>query len=422
MTSGSKPQAGPSGPSAATASPDAKHQAPRTAVVVTALALLLGLQPIGTDLYLPALPALSAEFGGDMALTQLTLSGLLLSFGMGQLLMGPLSDRFGRRRILMAGLALYVLASLASLPAPTIEWLIACRAAQGLGVAASVVCARAMVRDLYHPIQGAAMLSKGLSGLGVIALVSPLVGGLLADSAGWRGALAVGGAFAAVTLALVIARLPETVTQPNLFALRPGPLLATWGRISRHPVFIAWGLLAALTFGGLFTFLASSSFVYIEVLGTTRTTYGLYLMSASGAYLVGTVMCRRWLQRHGITRTIAIGGAFSLAGGASMVGLSLAGMHQPWAICLPQMVFMVGHGIHQPIAQAAVAGPFPENAGAASALAGCVLALFSFGVGLWLGASMDGTVYPLTLTLGLFALLTATVAWTLVPRLANSRG
>jgi DHA1 family bicyclomycin/chloramphenicol resistance-like MFS transporter len=103
-----------------------------------------------------------------------------------------------------------------------------------------------------------------------------------------------------------------------------------------------------------------------------------------------------------------------------MAALSLAGVHEPWAICVPQMLFMFGHGIHQPIAQAAVAGPFPENAGAASALAGFILALFSFLVGLWLGASMNGTVYPLTLTLGLFGVLTATVAWTLVPRLARS--
>lgn len=404
------------------ASPGVERLRPAEGVVVTALSLLLGLQPIGTDLYLPALPALSAEFGGDMSLTQLTLSGLLLSFGIGQLLMGPLSDRFGRRRVLMAGLTLYVIASLASLPASSIGWLIACRVAQGLGVAASVVCARAMVRDLYVPLQGAAMLSKGLSGLGVIALISPLVGGLLADAASWRGALAAGGVFAAVTLALIAAKLPETLAERNPDALRPRPLLATWGRIGRHPVFIAWGLLAALTFGGLFTFLASSSFIYIEVLGTSRATYGLFLMSASAAYLVGTVMCRRWLGTHGITHTIARGGMFSLAGGLTMAALSLAGVHQPWAICIPQMLFMFGHGIHQPIAQAAVAGPFPENAGAASALAGFVLALFSVVVGLWLGVSMNGTVYPLTLTLGFFAVMTSLVAWTLVPRLTRLHG
>lgn len=400
--------------------PRSGHRRPGAQSVVIALSLLLGLQPIGTDLYLPALPALSAEFGGRMSLTQLTLSGLLLSFGLGQLLMGPLSDRFGRRRVLMGGLALYVVASFLSLSAASIHGLILCRVAQGLGVAASVVCARAMVRDLYEPLQGAAMLSKGLSGLGVIALLSPLLGGLLADTAGWRGALAAGGTFAAVTLVWIATQLPETVAERNLQALKPGPLLSTWWRIARHPVFTAWGLLAALTFGGLFTFLASSSFVYIEVLGTTRTTYGLYLMSASAAYLVGTLMCRRWLGRFGITQTIARGGLFSLTGGVSMAALSVAGVHEPWAICVPQMLFMFGHGIHQPIAQAAVAGPFPENAGAASALAGFILALFSFLVGLWLGASMNGTVYPLTLTLGLFGVLTATVAWTLVPRLARS--
>jgi len=402
---------------AAAQSPPA--QAPGQRLIVIVLALLLGLQPVGTDLYLPALPALSAEFGGNMARTQLTLSGLLLAFGIGQLLMGPLSDRWGRRTVLLAGLALYAIASLASLWAAVIEWLIVCRMAQGLGVAASVVCARAMVRDLYEPAQGAAMMSKALSGLGVIALLSPLVGGVLADAAGWRGALAAGGVFSATSLALIAWKLPETLARPHLHALRPGPLLSTWWRIGQHPVFIAWGLLATLTFCGLFTFLASSSFIYIEVLGTSRATYGLYLMSASLAYLGGTFVCRRWLARYGMTHTIARGGAFSLAGGLLMAALSLAGWHHPLAIAGPQMLFMIGHGIHQPIAQAAVAGPFPENAGAASALAGFVLALSSFWVGLGLGIAMNGTVYPLTLTLGVFALLTATVAWTLVPRLAQ---
>jgi DHA1 family bicyclomycin/chloramphenicol resistance-like MFS transporter len=127
-------------------------------------------------------------------------------------------------------------------------------------------------------------------------------------------------------------------------------------------------------------------------------------------------MCRRWIARHGIARTVRRAAAFSLVGGVGMALLSLAGLSSPWAICVPQMVFNFGHGIHQPCGQAGVVGPFPQAAGAASALSGFMSAAAAFLIGLWLGRSIDGTVFPLSLTLGLFSVLTAATAWTLVQR------
>jgi MFS family permease len=133
-------------------------------LVILLLSLLLGLQPITTDLYLPALPALTAGFGAPMAQAQLTLSALLLAFGLSQLVWGPLSDRFGRRPILLIGMSAYVLASIASTLAPSMEMLIVWRTVQGAAMGAGVMCARAIVRDLYTPLQGARVMSKGLSG------------------------------------------------------------------------------------------------------------------------------------------------------------------------------------------------------------------------------------------------------------------
>lgn len=395
-------------------------QGPPDALVATVLALLLGLQPVTTDLYLPTLPDLSEEFGGAMAAAQMTLSGLYVAFGLGQLLMGPLSDRFGRRPVLLGGLGLYVGATLLSMAAPSIEALVGCRVLQGLGMAAATVCARAMVRDLYAPAQGAAMLSRGLSGLGLIALASPLLGGLLAGAGGWRAAMGACALFAAGTLALVAIRLTETRSAATAQAFEGQQILRTWWRIARHPSFIAWCLLSAFTFCGLLTFLAGSSFVYIQVLGTSHLAYGVLLMTASGTFLLGTLACRRLLPRRGMVGSVALGAVFTLAGGASMAGLALAGVHEVWALCVPQMLFMFGHGIHQPVGMAGVAGPFPEHAGAASALAGFVLSVMSVGVGLWLGIALNGTVYPLAFTLAFFAVLTSLVAWTLVPRLTAS--
>ncbi|WP_119154694.1 multidrug effflux MFS transporter [Caldimonas tepidiphila] len=386
------------------------------AVIALALTLLLGIQPVTTDLYLPALPALTQDLAAPMAAAQLTLSGLIIAFGFGQLLWGPVSDRCGRRPVLLAGLALYVLASVLGALAPTIEMLVLWRVVQGTALAAAVVCGRALVRDLFEPHEGMRVMSKGMSGLGVIALSSPAIGGVVAATLGWRAALLVPGLFAAAALAFIAWRLDETLPQRNPQATRLAPLLATWGRILRHPTFLAYAALTTGTYAGLFTFLAGSSFVFIDVLGTTRIEYGLLMASSSVAYLAGTFWCRRGLRSHGVRGTVARGAVFTLAGGAAMAGLALAGVHGIWAVIVPQWLYAFGHGIHQPCGQAGAVGPFPGNAGAASALSGFLLAVGAFAVGGWLGVAMNGTVYPMVLTLGFWAAVTALVAWTLVQR------
>ena len=180
--------------------------------------------------------------------------------------------------------------------------------------------------------------------------------------------------------------------------------------------FIAWSLLIACTYGGLFAFLAASSFVFIEVLGSSRLAYGLFIAGCSVSYIAGTFWCRRWLLRHGLAGSVKRGAAFTLAGGLSMAALAGAGVIGPWAIAVPQFVYAFGHGIHQPCGQAAVVGPFPHHAGAASALAGFMLSATAVAVGAWLGVAMDGTVWPLVLTVSAMAAATALVAWTLVRR------
>jgi len=249
--------------------------------------------------------------------------------------------------------------------------------------------------------------------------VGPVLGGIVAATLGWRAALGVVAAFGALTLAFIAWRLPETLQQGNPQATRPGPLLAQWGEIARHPTFVAWTLLVSATYGGLFTILAGSSFVYIDVLGLSPGWYGLAMASGSLSYLAGTFVCRRWIVRHGIRGAVARGGGFTLAGGALIVALALAGVQASWAVLLPQCLFAFGHGIHQPCGQAGAVGPFPRAAGAASALAGFVLAITAFAIGLWLGRALDGTVLPYALGIGFWAAATTLVAWTLVQRHAR---
>ncbi|HCY16223.1 MAG: Bcr/CflA family drug resistance efflux transporter [Curvibacter sp. GWA2_64_110] len=400
----------------ASATPVSPAGAMSSALVVLILSLLLGLQPITTDLYLPALPALTEGFGATLAQAQLTLTAMLLSFGLSQLVWGPLSDRFGRRPILLWGLGAYVLASVASALAPSMELLIVARIVQGAAMGAGVMCARAIVRDLYRPVEGARMMSKGLTGLGVIACMSAPLGGLLSDWMNWRVALLVLTVFSVVTLAVVALRFEETLTQKNPQALQPATLLSTWAGILRHPTFWAFSALSTASYGGLFTFLASSSFIFIKVLQIPKPQYGLLMFTVSFAYILGTLICRRLLPRWGVRRTVAVAGGFTLAGGTLMGALALAGLHNGWAIMLPFYLFMLAHGVHQPCSQSGAVGPFPYAAGAASALNGFLMMAAAFVVGGWLGTHMDGTVMPLVYGVWFWSVVIAVSAWTLVQK------
>lgn len=385
-------------------------------LIVLILSLLLGLQPVTTDLYLPALPGLTEGFGAQMAQAQLTLTALLLAFGLSQLIWGPLSDRFGRRPVLLTGLSAYVLASIASTLAPSIDMLIFWRTVQGIAMGAGVVCARAIVRDLYTPADGAHVMSKSMTGLGIIACVSAPLGGLLSDLFSWRAALMALAVFGAASLCVVALRFTETLPEKSKLALQPATMLRTWVVILRNPTFLTFSALSTASYAGLFTFLASSSFVFIKVLGLGKTQYGLLMFSMAFAYILGTFLCRRLLPRFGLRRTLVYAGALTLSGGTLIGVLALAGWHTGWAIMLPFYLFMLGHGVHQPCSQSGAVGPFPQAAGAASAVNGFLMMMAAFAVGSWLGSHMDGTVYPLALGVWFWSVLIALLAWTAVQK------
>ncbi|MDP1900936.1 MAG: multidrug effflux MFS transporter [Rubrivivax sp.] len=388
-------------------------------VVALALSLLLGLQPLTTDVYLPALPMLTRALGASMPAAQLTMSALILAFGVAQMFWGPVADRIGRRPVLLAGLALYALASVGCVLADSIGTLVGWRMVQGAAMSAGVVCARAIVRDLYEPLEGAQVMALALSGLGVIALAGPLTGGLAAAAWGWRGPLAVVAVAGALTLAFIAWRLPETLSHKNPRATQLRPLVRQWGQIGRHPAFVAWAALVACSYGGLFTILAGSSFIYMDVLGLSPGPYGLAMALGSLSYLVSTFLCRRWISSLGMAGAVRRGAWFTLAGGASIAALAALGVQGLWAVLLPHCLFLFGHGILQPCGQAGVVAPFPRAAGTASALAGLALAGVAFGVGRWLGVALDGSVRPLAYGVAFWAAMTCTVAWTLVQRHAR---
>lgn len=384
---------------------DGRRKEPDSVLLVVVLSLLLGLQPLTTDLYLPALPELTVQLGASLAEGQQTLAALLLAFGVSQPLWGALSDRFGRKSVLATGLALYVMSALGCVLATSIGQLLLWRIVQGVALGASVMTARAIVRDVYETLAAALAMSKALSGLGVLACLGPPLGGLLTWALGWRAALGVLVVIGVITLTVVLWGLRETLPRPNAEALHWRRFALTWREIGVHPDFWYFTLLSSASYGGVFTFLATSSYVLIDRYGLTPQDCGWVLCSTAAAFLLGTLLCRRLLRTLGIARTVALGASASVLGAVGMVTLS--GVDHWWAVVLPFYPYIFAHGIHMPCGQSGAVSPFPHAAGSASALAGFVMMLCVFLTGLALGASTLTPRASMTVAISLWALLLA---------------
>lgn len=405
--------------SAATATAVPTSTIPAT-LVTGLLVLLLGLQPVTTDLYLPALPEIQTEFGASAAQVQSTLTALLLAFGCAQLVWGPVSDRFGRRPVLLAGLGLYVLAAVACLTASSMGWLTLWRMVQGVAMGAAVMGARAVVRDRFTPAAGAQAMSHALTGLGVTACLSAPLGAWLSEATGWRATMASLVCFGLLTWAAIWHYLPETLSHRDAHALQLRRIARTWRHIMGHRSFRAYALLTTATFCGLFTFLVTSAFTFIQVLGWSRSQYGIAFGGVAASYVAGTFLCRWLVPRWGVRRSVALGGLLSLLGGSTLGILALAGVHNGWAYAGGLLLFQVAHGIHMPCGQSGAVNPFPQAAGTAAALSGFVMMLTAFATGILLGRWMDGTVLPMALGVWFWSATTALAAWALVPRIPET--
>ena len=386
-------------------------------LTVVLLALMLGIQPVTSDLYLPTLPILTQEFGASMAQIHMTLGALLLAFGVSQLFWGPLSDMWGRRPVLLLGLAAYVVAGIGCVVAPSIDALIIWRTLQGAAMGSVVVCARAIVRDLYTPEVGARVMSKALTGLGAIACMSVPLGAFLTQVYSWHAALGAVAAFGAISLLAIAWKYQESAPNTNSAVPPFQELAITWWNILKHPTFIAFATLTLGSYGGLFVFLVTSSFVFIGVVGLSKIEYGLVMFSMSFVYMLGTFLCRWLLVRYGVARSVAIGGVLSLTGGVLLNVSAWMQWHSVIALVGPFYIFILGHGIHQPCGQSGSVGPFPQAAGAASALGGFLMMAVAFAMGIWLGQQDGGAVHGMAWGIGFWSVVTSFTAWTLIQRI-----
>lgn len=387
------------------------------ALVVLVVTLATAMQPLGTDLYLAALPAIRDEYAAAVGVVQLTLSVLVFSFGISQLVWGPAADRFGRRPVLAAGFVLYAGGATLGALAPGIEVLIAARAMQGLGIAATMVCGRAMVRDLFEQQRGTHVMTVAMSVLACMTMLIPVGGALLTEALGWRATLWAMALCGLGGLALVLLRVPETARALKPDALRLGPLFAGYARIARHPAFRSWTLLNSCGYAANFGFFSSSAYLFIETFGVSRVRFGLVIGGASVSYLAGTFLCRRWIAAHGIVTSVRRAGYLSLVAAALLIVPELAGTHSAATLTAGLWLMLLAYGIHQPCGHVGMATPFPLQAGAASALGGFIFAAAAFACGTWMGVMYrGGSAAVLALTTGTLVAGTGLIALTLVQR------
>ena len=361
------------------------------------LVVLVGataLGPLAIQIFLPSLPAIQADLEVSGTVAQLVFSLSATAIAVSMLVYGPLSDRFGRRPTLVAGLILYLIGSLVSTVAPSIAVLILGRTIQAVGGAAPLALTRTIIRDLYGRERSASMIAYITMAMVVAPMLAPAIGGYLNDWIGWRANFAFCGIIGVLVTALVITGLPETHQEragiPGLAGM-----IATFARLLCTPAFRGFALQSAFCLASFFSFAAAAPYVVIVVMERSASSYGLFFIVVSLAFMLGNFIAGRISERVGVERMVLIGSSLAvLATLLCLLCLVLFGW-VPWALFGPCVLLAIGNGLSVPNAMAGAISVDPRAAGAASGLAGflqmLIAAVFAQLSGMW----QNGTPFPM---------------------------
>ena len=335
------------------------------------LVLLTALGPFSMQILVPAIPGLAGTFGVAPAEAQLTLTVYLIGVAAGQLLYGPLSDRYGRRPMAIAGLVVFLAASAAGTFAGSIGGLVAGRGAQAVGACSGMVLARAIIRDCYPRDRAASVMAYVFMGMTVAPMLAPIVVALLDERLGWRALMALPGLAGLAILAAVLLRLPETLPREGGVAHGGfGAMVAASLGLLHTPAFLVYARCFATSSAVFFAFIGGAPFVVVAGLGLKPTAYALGFMLLSVAYAAGNFVTARLATRMGALRLLSAGTAVTFAAAA----LALVLLRPPHLLNLfgPAMLMALGNGVAQANAMAAAVSVRPQAAGAASGLSGAI--------------------------------------------------
>lgn len=363
------------------------------------LTALTAIGPMATDLYLPSLTDIGADLSATPASVQLTISLYLVGFALAQLIYGPLSDRFGRRPVLIGGMALFTATSLLCALSQTIEQLIVLRILQATGACSGPVLARAVIRDLYDRERAAQALSYLSSAMALAPVLAPAMAGVATEIWGWRSSFYILLVWGVLVCAATILALPETNVRPDKHATRLGPLLLNYFRLLRHRSFVLYTLTGSFAYAGLFAFISGSAFVLMELAGMSAAVYGIAFGMTAGAFMLGALLSARLTRRIGIDAMLMSATSVAVLSALTGVILVLSGAPVALAALLPQLGFMMALGCILPNAMAGAVAPFPHMAGTASGMLGCLQMFAGASAGIMVGQFYDDTAMPMQATL-----------------------
>ncbi len=393
---------------------------PGTFALTALLAGLSAIGPLTTDMYLPSLPDIARLLGTSTAQAQLTISSYLIGFAVGQIVYGPLSDRHGRKPVLLGAVALYGVASLACAFSTTIETLIAARFVQALGGSGGIVLARAIVRDLYAGHRAGRELSVMGAVMAVAPVMAPIAGGALQDAFGWRSVFFTLVVVAALGAVIVFFLLPETLGARAAEAVSPSSIARSYAIVGRNPAYLAYVGLATFSYAGLFAWISSASFVLQNLYGLTPLIFGFVFAVGAVGYGIGSTLSARLTRHFHLDGILGIGSAAVAAGGVAMVAALAFGLGSAAALVLSMAVYLAGLGMVLPQSIAGALTPFPERAGAASSLLGFVQQSAAAFAGAVVGVLLGRSAWPLAIAVILAGV--ATLALWLATQGVRRRG
>jgi DHA1 family bicyclomycin/chloramphenicol resistance-like MFS transporter len=374
---------------------------------IALLALVSATGPFAMQIFLPALPSIARDFAVDPGVAQLTLSAAMAAIAVSTLAYGPLSDRFGRRPVLLAGLALFLIGSVACVLARTVEALVVARIVQAAGGAAGMVLARAMARDL-HDATGAAIVISRLTMVMVLApMVAPVIGGILHDAFGWRSIFVLVAVLAVLVFVLGWLRVEESRAPVRVGG---GGLLRGFVELLGMPRFVVLMLYPAFSSMIFFGFISGAPYVMAEILHRPATEYGLWFMLVAGSYILGNFGATRLTRRFGSLNLMVAGMVIAVAGALLLILVQSLGGLTPATLFLPVALTQIGQGLGLPNAQAVALDAFPARAGTASALTGFTQMLAAGAASQAVGQLQDDSAWPLIILLTIAAIAALTVS------------
>ena len=355
------------------------------------------------DMFLPSVPVIAQSFGAEPGAAQLSVTTYLLGLAVGQLAWGPVSDRYGRKPVLLAGLGLFLVSCAFAAAAESVREVVLLRFAQGAGMSSGPVVARSIVRDLFAREQAAHLLARMMAVFGVIPVAAPLLGGQAVALGGWPAVFWVFTAVALALLAAVACGLRETAPAERP-SIAPARIAASYSLLltdARFRASLGTMLLAQM---GIIAFVSSSSLAMVQALHLTPTAFSLLFAAIMLGQITGGIAGSRLVAKLGIGRMVRLGASLTLAGGVALAALALAGMPHWSAVVLPMILYLFGCSFMIPSATAAALSPFPNMSGAASSLLGAM----PFGLGALVSAvlagAFDGTTRPMALVICFFGI------------------